>query len=189
MIVDPQDIPGLLVLPGFISRGEEALLVHDLARDEPPPESNDAHEEGEHGRDRIRRYGTPEALEASGYTLGECRRVIPVHLSRLCDRIYAQQLVWQVPNSVSVNDYLIGQGLELHVDHPGAGAVVSSLGVLGAGEMMFRFGTEGQIKIVKVPRRALVQLRDPCRSEPWFHGIAPVKQDRISIVFRYGDVH
>lgn len=159
-------IPGLSIVPGFVSGAEETALVDAIgwSRDIAGIERN-----------QIKRY-TDAAIP---------------DFARLCDRLVDRGLVSMRPTSVSVNEYRKGQGIVFHVDTPSSGDVISILGLHSDVIMLFTRGwTSSRPSLghaefsLPFPRRALVQIQGECRRLPWLHGIPPVTEDRISIVFR-----
>lgn len=170
-------IDGLRVVPAFVTLEEEADLVRTIGIS---PIVIDGTE-----RNRVLRYGP--GVVASGYKSGVVFDDIPRYLDRLCDRLVARGLVIQRPNAVSVNEYLPGQGIGLHTDNDRSGDIISSLGICGAAVMRFRYGRGATPdQTMSFARRMLVQFSGAVRSSPWKHGIDPVTEPRISIVFRHG---
>lgn len=170
-------IDGLFVVRDFVSEDEEAQLLEVIGKTPraPGPERN-----------RIERYGP--GVIASGYSSGTLvKPQIPPHLAWLCDRLVGQLGLRQAPNAITINEYLVGQYLGLHTDMDKAGVEISTLGILGDAEMLFQYGGDPAF-VVRHPRRALIRMRGPCRRAPWRHGIMPVAADRISIVFRRGEL-
>ena len=92
-----------------------------------------------------------------------------------------------------MNEYLPGQGIAMHTDHPGFGPTVCTISLLDDWEMDFaehwKDKTPGLLQ-----RGSCVLLTDSARSI-WQHGIAPRKTDsllggqrnrkrRLSLTFR-----
>jgi len=161
-------IPGLSIVPSFVSEAEERALIELIgwSRDRAPHSQ----------RNRIDRY---------------CTDKIPEPFARLCDRLIDLGLVSMRPPSISVNEYRKGQGIVFHVDTPQSGDVISILGLHSDAVMLFMRGWTGGDPSrgcaefsLPFPRRALVQIQGECRRLPWLHAIPPVTEDRISIVFR-----
>lgn len=124
-------------------------------------------------------------MPATGYTSGKVIPVIPLYLKRLCDRLVADGLLAEQPDAVSVNEYLPGQGIEMHTDSELAGDVISTLGIAGNAILRLWKGTGAGFDITMAfPRRTLVQFTGEVRRRPWRHGILPVTEPRLSIVFR-----
>lgn len=108
---------------------------------------------------------------------------------RICDEIprilydMAVLLGIEHPDAISVSEYLPGQGVGMHVDRAEAGPTIIGVSLLGAGVLRFQRDDERAIDI-DYPRRAMMVMEGECRSLPWQHELLPVKERRISIVFR-----
>lgn len=85
------------------------------------------------------------------------------------------------PDSVSVNEYLSGQGIAPHIDSRESGRTITVLSLVSEATMVFSKGEEK--KRIELPPRCLLQMRDEARII-WKHAIEPVKHTRYSVVFR-----
>jgi alkylated DNA repair dioxygenase AlkB len=130
-------------------------------------------------RARVERYGM------TVYTTGNVSSEIPVYLRELCQRIHADGITKELPNSVSINEYKKGQGLVSHVDNPDGGDEICILGLAGDAQMKMECIDHDAHHHVEFtfPRRGLLVMTGMAR---WFytHGVLPLAQNRISLVFR-----
>lgn len=76
-----------------------------------------------------------------------------------------------------VNEYMPGQGIGPHSDHPSFGPVVASVS-LGSGVDMEFWSRRGDVCVVRLPPRTLTSMSSPARYE-WRHGIVPRKSDPV----------
>lgn len=96
-------------------------------------------------------------------------------------------------NQVIVNEYLPGQGIGAHIDHPAKFEDgIASLSLLSTVTMDFTRSADSKRVRLVLPRRSLVLLVREARYD-WKHGISPVKIDpltkeprkrRVSFTFR-----
>lgn len=179
-ITDAHGVPGLVWVRDFVTELEESDLVawFGLGGDHPQTGAR------RHLRARIARYG-PGVLK-SHYDSGDITLEMPPILCALADRLVERELVppSEHPNAITVNEYLPGQGIPHHVDDTRAGMIVSSLGLLGVGTLSMMTRRER----IDIPfgRRDLYQFTGACRNRPWEHAILPVRERRLSVVFRCG---
>jgi alkylated DNA repair dioxygenase AlkB len=134
------------------------------------------------GRTRLDLYG----YGAFNRGYGSARRVsdaIPMMLGELASDLKRGGYLEQLPDAITVSEYLPGQELGMHVDRIEAGPIVVGVSLLGDCVMRVRHRFDEPID-VHYPARDLMRMADPCRSEPWRHAILPVTERRISIVFR-----
>ena len=125
-------------------------------------------------RHRLDVYGDgPFARTNAGRQLG----AIPPLLAELAQELFAGRV-----DSISISEYVPGQGVKPHTDRPEAGPAIRTLSLLGDAELAFH--SEQRTVTVQVPRRSLFAICGPCRSPPWKHALVPVTDRRISIAFR-----
>ena len=101
---------------------------------------------------------------------------IPDQISWLGDRVRMVNGMSRGSMAVIVNEYLPGQGIGAHIDHPDWGPTVCTLSLGWTVPMTFELDSE-RID-VELPVRALAILSGSSRSE-WTHGIAARKSDRV----------
>ena len=171
----PEDTAALLALgctylPEFISQEEERELIpklmvssHTTAYTHP-------------GRSRVQRYGSKKPY--NNYMISE---TIPPHFVVLGERLVAQELIDQQPDSVTINEYLKGDVIQAHVDAIGAGPVITVLSLGSSATMLIRRNSISYT--VLLAPRSLIQLRGESRYK-WTHEILPVNATRYSVVFR-----
>ncbi len=131
------------------------------------------------GRNSIQRFGT-----ATAYKNDIISETIPEFLDKLSNKICQMGLLSMKPTSITINEYYENQYIDPHIDNKECGEIITILSILSQATMFFekkqdKFGIE-------LPRRSLIQMRDDIRNN-WMHSIAPVKNQRYSIVFRCGN--
>ncbi len=88
-------------------------------------------------------------------------------------------------DTVSISEYLPGQGVAAHIDRAEAGPVIRTLSLLADARLVFRRAEPSfSYTAVRAPRRALFTIAGECRYAPWTHQLEPVTERRISIAFR-----
>ena len=108
---------------------------------------------------------------------------IPIHLYELCVALADSNIVNQIPDSVTINQYKKGQGIRYHVDSKKSGPIIIVLSLGGNATMLMR--KAAIVKQFDISARSLVIMRDEARTD-WQHSILPVENERFSIVFRKG---
>lgn len=163
---------GLFIYNNFLSKDEEKNILDQI---EPTIVKN------RKGSDRnsVRRYGsnTPYKNQMVSDT-------IPLYLDCICDRLVSQNLLEKKPNSVSINEYCIGNGIAPHIDSLNSGKIITVLSLMSDAIMVF--SNEFQEFSIKIPRLSITQMKDEIRYK-WKHSVLPVKEKRYSIVFRNGN--
>jgi len=129
------------------------------------------------GRNNIQRFGSELPYKSSMIC-----RVIPDYFNFIIDRI--EGLGCHRPDSVSTNEYLVGQSIVKHIDSETSGPVISVVSLLSDATMVFSKKGSTSIPIL-LPARSLVQMKGEIRND-WFHEILPVESTRYSVVFRVG---
>jgi alkylated DNA repair dioxygenase AlkB len=100
---------------------------------------------------------------------------LPLWLKGLATRMHHDGIFPDVPDQVSINEYLPGQGIADHIDcTPCFGEVVVSLSLAGTAVMDFKHASQ-TVSILLEPRSVLV-IRDEARYQ-WTHGIPRRKHD------------
>jgi alkylated DNA repair dioxygenase AlkB len=143
---------------------------------------------------RVQHYGWRYDYRARAITPDMHIGALPGWLAKLAQKLYDEiGLFDRVPEQVIVNEYSPGQGIAMHIDHPGFGPVVCTVSLLDDWEM--DFAERGQDKTpALLPRGSCVLLTGSSRSV-WQHGIAPRKAEfgnngrrnrnrRLSLTFR-----
>lgn len=170
---------GLTILPNFITTEEEADILTKIQGGEPQETV---------GRNCIQRFGSNQP-----YQKNVVSAVIPEYLGAVSEKIVKSGLLSQVPNSVTINEYLPGQGITAHIDSRSSGDVITILSLLSHAVVDFQL--KKKEFSVLFPARALLQMRGEVRHK-WTHAIKPddadvlpelIRMRRLSIVFRHSD--
>ncbi len=179
-------VPGLKFFEEFLTPEEQAYCVEwvDAAANE---WRNDLSR-------RVQHYGWRYDYKARAITPDMHIGALPDWLGTLSERLYNETgLFDKVPEQVIVNEYLPGQGIAMHTDHPGFGPTVCTISLLDDWEMDFAEHWKDKTPAL-LQRGSCVLLTDSARSV-WQHGIAPRKTDslvggkrnrgrRLSLTFR-----
>ena len=183
---DVPAVPGLGVIENFLSAEEQAECVERVgaAADQ---WRNDLSR-------RVQHYGWRYDYKARAITPDMHIGALPEWLSRLAQKLYDESgLFDRKPEQVIVNEYLPGQGIAMHIDHPGFGPTVCTISLLDDWEMDFSDNWKDR-RPALLQRGSCVSLTGDARSV-WQHGIAPRKteimvggrrsrQRRLSLTFR-----
>jgi hypothetical protein len=156
----PGLVPGLAVVPGFITEEEEAELVGNLE---------------ESGTASLTKGGVKRYSPSAGHAT-------PAFIEALFDRLVAGGLASASmrPDSMRPNGYAPGMSLRAHTDPPAVGDVVNILGLVGDAEMTFSDGRASQTFVF--PRRAVVTIAGACRWSPWTHSLVALAP-RVAMIF------
>ncbi|MBU6234724.1 MAG: alpha-ketoglutarate-dependent dioxygenase AlkB [Alphaproteobacteria bacterium] len=178
-------IGGLMYLPEFIGRDEEAALLSSV---ELGPWLQEL-------KRRVQHYGYRYDYKARSVSRAAYIGPLPEWLKPIAQRLYEQHHFSAVPDQAIVNEYEPGQGISAHVDCvPCFGKTIASLS-LGSGAMMqFQNTRTGQKAELYLEEGSLVVLSGPARYE-WTHAIPARKSDivggfkvergrRLSLTFR-----
>ena len=179
-------VPGLSFIEGFLTPEEQSHYAQrvDAAESE---WRNDLSR-------RVQHYGWRYDYKARAITPDMKIGALPEWLAALAQRLYDETgLFEKVPEQVIVNEYLPGQGIAMHTDHPGFGPTVCTISILDDWEMDFAEHWKDKSPAV-LQRGSCVLLTDAARFI-WQHGIAPRKTDsmlggqrnrkrRLSLTFR-----
>lgn len=108
--------------------------------------------------------------------------VFPDFIKILCDKLIRNHLVKEYPFGVAINEYQKGQKIGPHIDKPVSGPIVSILSLNSDATMIFK--RKGQDDIIQeLYPRSIIQMSGDIRDN-WTHEILPVKDFRVSIIFR-----
>jgi alkylated DNA repair dioxygenase AlkB len=178
-------IPGLRYIPHFITDDEGRELVRAIDSQPCLPAL----------KRRTQHYGyrynyTKRAIDASS-KLGE----LPEWLGVFSDLLFERGLFEENPNQVIVNEYMLGQGIQAHIDATVFGKTVASLSSLSSIDMYFEKYAGLKKHSVLLEPESLLVLKGPARYD-WKHsipvrvidtepgGVKIVRGRRISITFR-----
>ena len=179
-------VPGLTFLENFLTPEHQNYCVQrvDAAVDQ---WRNDLSR-------RVQHYGWRYDYKARAITPDMHIGALPDWLADLAKRLYYETgLFDRVPEQVIVNEYLPGQGIATHIDHPGFGPTVCTISLLDDWEMDFSENWKDKSPAL-LQRGSCVLLTEDARSV-WQHGIAPRKSEatdagrrqrkrRLSLTFR-----
>ena len=179
-------VPGLKFIEGFLTLEEEDDCVRrvDAAIDQWRDDLSR----------RVQHYGWRYDYKARAITPDMHIGALPDWLSRLAHKLYNETSLFdKVPEQVIVNEYLPGQGIATHIDHPGFGPTVCTISLLDDWEMDFSEDWKDKAPAL-LQRGSCVLLTGASRSV-WQHGIAPRKTEplesgrrnrrrRLSLTFR-----
>ena len=184
-------IPGLKFIEGFLTPKQQAYCVWriDAAENE---WRNDLSR-------RVQHYGWRYDYKARAITPDMHIGALPEWLAQVAQKLYDETgLFDRVPEQVIVNEYLPGQGIATHIDHPGFGPTVCMVSLLDDWEMDFSENWKDKSPAL-LQKGSCVLLTGPSR-DIWQHGIAPRKsellengrrprQRRLSMTFRTVNNH
>ena len=143
---------------------------------------------------RVQHYGWRYDYKARAITPDMHIGALPDWLDELAQKLYDETgLFDRAPEQVIVNEYLPGQGIATHIDHPGFGPTVCTISLLDDWEMDFSENWRDKSPAL-LQRGSCVLLTGEARSV-WQHGIAPRKSEitdagrrlrkrRLSLTFR-----
>ena len=143
---------------------------------------------------RVQHYGWRYDYKARAITPDMHIGALPDWLTDLAQKLYDETgLFDRTPEQVIVNEYLPGQGIATHIDHPGFGPTVCTISLLDDWEMDFSENWRDKSPAL-LQRGSCVLLTGDARSI-WQHGIAPRKSEvsdtgrrkrnrRLSLTFR-----
>jgi hypothetical protein len=107
---------------------------------------------------------------------------IPDWISELFLPLINANLISENPFGIAINEYKKGQKIAAHIDKPISGPIVTILSLNSSATMVFKRKGNDNINI-DLTARSIVQIKDEIRND-WTHEILPVKDTRISIIFR-----
>ncbi|TYZ61643.1 hypothetical protein PybrP1_001690 [[Pythium] brassicae (nom. inval.)] len=186
-LADPSTrIPGLVVLPEFISRADEAELLALLERD------GGAHWKNTVKARQVQHFGFEFNYETRRCDERAPLAAMPPALHALAHRIPAA--VMDPPDQITVNEYRPGQGIAAHIDtHSAFTGAIASLSLANEIVMEFRH-PDGRLESVLCQPRSLLVMTGAARYE-WTHAIPPrafdvidgervARRRRVSVTFR-----
>jgi alkylated DNA repair dioxygenase AlkB len=160
---------GLSIIDDFISEEQESFIL-DIIDDKKE------HVSKRKDRNSIKRYGSDRPYRANMVS-----QTIPDYLDDIGLKIFESGLLKQKPDSISINEYLVGQEIRPHIDSPSSGDVIIVLSLLSDAQMKFNYKNESFV--VELKSKSLIVMNNEIRYK-WMHSILPVKSKRYSIVFR-----
>ena len=180
------DVPGLRFLEGFLTPEQQDYCVKRV---------DDAVDQWRNDLSRrVQHYGWRYDYKARAITPDMHIGALPDWLADLAKKLYDETgLFDRVPEQVIVNEYQPGQGIAMHIDHPGFGPTVCTISLLDDWEMDFSENWRDKAPAL-LQKGSCVLLTEEARSI-WQHGIAPRKSEvmdtgrrnrkrRLSLTFR-----
>ena len=183
---DAAEIPGLHLVEGFLTPEEQAYCVQRI-------DAADGEWRNDLSR-RVQHYGWRYDYKARAITPDMHLGALPDWLDHVAQKLYDETgLFDRVPEQVIVNEYLPGQGIATHIDHPGFGPTVCMVSLLDDWEMDFSENWKDKNPAL-LKQGSVVLLTGTARTQ-WQHGIAPRKSEltnngrrersrRLSMTFR-----
>ena len=165
-------IPGLFLIPGFISSEEEKHLLKRIDEDYASEWRSDLAR-------RVQHYGYRYDYKAKRVDASMRLGSLPDFLGNLAKKLLQKDWFEQEPDQAIINEYLPGQGISAHVDCvPCFGPVVASLSLGSDCLMDFRRKADGQLRTVILERRSLFVLTKDARFK-WTHAIPGRLTDKL----------
>ena len=179
-------IPGLKIIEAFLTPKQQAFCIQrvDTARDQWRDDLSR----------RVQHYGWRYDYKARAITPAMRIGALPQWLTRLARKLCIETRAFdKVPDQVIVNEYIPGQGIAMHTDHPSFGPTVCTISLLDDWEMDFATRAAAK-RHVLLPKGSCVLLTGEARSA-WQHGIASrqtevmgsgkrMRRRRVSLTFR-----
>jgi alkylated DNA repair dioxygenase AlkB len=163
----------IAIIPDFITPEEEQALLSNL---------KPSRVSGGFKRNKILRYGSDKPYKAGK------KLPIPKWLHDICIKV---GLEWrsmgmkaELPDHVTINEYMPGQYIDWHIDSPGSGPIITVLSLESKALMGLKGDDKDEIQIV-LPERSLLHMTEEDRWDKK-HCTYPVDNHRWSIVFRKG---
>lgn len=184
---DPSSrIPGLVILPEFISRDDEQALLALVDRDD------GAHWLNTVKARQVQHFGYEFSYETRRCDETQPLEPMPPAMAKLTAQIPTS--IMDTPDQITVNEYKPGQGIAAHIDtHSAFTNAIASLSLDNEIVMEFRH-PDGRLESVLCQPRSLLVMTGASRYE-WTHAIPPRLFDvidgervdrkrRVSITFR-----
>ncbi len=166
-------VPGFEIAEDAVGFEREARLVAWIEQSIPPAPIAKRH--------RLDMYGDGLFSRGTGRLVS---KQIPPILAVLAVDLFGG-IVGVNYDTISISEYLPGQGVAAHTDRAEAGPVIHTLSLLAEARLVFRRAEPSfSYTALHAPRRALFTIAGECRYAPWTHQLEPVTERRISIAFR-----
>ena len=179
-------VPGLTMTTDFLTPDQQATCVEhiDAAQDQWRTDL----------RRRVQHYGWRYDYRARAITPDMFLGSLPEWLQQIAQRIHNEtNLFDRAPEQVIVNEYQSGQGIGIHIDHPGFGPAIATISLLDDWEMDFSKNWRDRSPAL-LPRGSATFFTGAARNR-WQHAIQPRHNEpsiqgsrsrgrRISLTFR-----
>lgn len=165
----PPQVPGLLLLPGFLSADEAATYLDRIDQE---PWLDDLSR-------RVQHHGWRYDYKARSVSRDMRLGALPTWAAEIAGRLHTAGHFECPPDQVIVNEYLPGQGIASHIDcQPCFGPVVATVS-LGDAWLMDFTSPQGELVAVELPVGSVAVLTGDARRR-WRHGIAKRKSDPLT---------
>jgi len=168
---------GLYIYKNFISDDDHSSLIEEIKQE--LSESISKVSKRYVDRNRVIRYGDRSICDNNYYEYK-----FPKNIDKIAEQLVSSKILRYKPDSININEYLIGDFIAPHIDRKVSGPIVTILSVNSTATMLFQNtkNPKDNFEIIMHPKDIL-QMKDSIRWE-WSHSIFPVKETRYSIVFR-----
>ncbi|MGX6960352.1 MAG: alpha-ketoglutarate-dependent dioxygenase AlkB [Rickettsia endosymbiont of Pentastiridius leporinus] len=172
-------IPGLKYIAEYITMEQESKLVELIDNNLWINEL----------KRRVQHYGYKYDYRSRSINQSYYLGALPEWLQILCNILYKQNIFYEIPDQVIINEYMPGQGIASHIDCvPCFSDTICSLSLSSSCVMEL---TNNKVKhFITLKPRSLLIFKNEARYK-WKHGIIARKSDnkiardrRISLTFR-----
>ena len=169
IIVQEENVPGLVYKPEFITREEEKELVAWL----------DENEWSQSLKRRVQQYGWRYDYRQREVDARMHLGTLPDWAATLAQQLVDQGLMDERPDQVIVNEYMGSQGISRHIDHPNNFAErVATISLLETWSMVFRLQNSKRKVEMPLENRSVAVLTGDARYR-WTHEIPGRKYERV----------
>lgn len=106
----------------------------------------------------------------------------PFEIQKIMEQLYEDTIFAEIPDAVTIHEYLPGQYIHPHIDDVTYGDVVAVVTLKGTAPMLFEQEGSDTLEYLLEPRSLLFFSGE--ERESWTHYIPPTKEVRISLVIR-----
>ncbi len=177
------NISGLRYIPNFMSENQGAELLKRIDQQDWRADL----------KRRVQHYGYIYDYRSRAISSEMKIGPLPNWLNELASKLVEQEIFFEMPDQVIINEYEPGQGIAAHIDCvPCFGNTIASISLGGAVDM--RFDKECEAHSLRLMPESLLSLNGEARFQ-WRHSIAARKNDyvdglktprsrRVSLTFR-----
>lgn len=174
--IENVELTGLKILENFISENEEIYLLSCLNKKS--TEQNFEDVKNELKNRQVWHYGYEFIYGTNDFDINK-PIAIPIEIQEIINKMIEQNVIENVPNQITINKYLPGQGIPYHIDNPNAFTEdLLSLSLGSKTVMDFKHPNGVVVHKVLNPRSLLIMQKDA--RYLWMHGICPRKVDLIN---------
>lgn len=172
-------IDGLKIIENFVDEEEEKQLLKII-------DEVDWYKDPKKINEKLKRatqhYGYIFDFRAN--KLIKIKNEIPKYYDYLMIRMLEMNIIENPFEQLIINEYLNGQEITAHTDSLVFGNIIVGLSMNDDCDMLFQDNTNQEKKIIKIPRRSLMIMKDNVRYN-WKHSIKFNGKRRISCTFRH----